>query len=609
METVAEPLPRWTMSSVFPSLDSPAFDAAFEALVDAIGALSNLYDAHGVHRRPAGVGDPPPGDAVDEVLARTNAVAERLETVQSYLRAFVATDAGDARAQARAATLRPHAAQFDYLTTRLTAWLGSLDADALLARSAAARDHEYLLRRAATAARHQLPDAEEALAAALAPSGAVAWQRLHADLTARLVVPITLRGRAATLPISVIHSLGRDPDPAVRRAAYAAELAVWPTVEVPLAAALNGVKGAAVELAARRGWPDAVAPSLHANAIDSAVLAAMHAAVEAALPDFRRYLRAKARHLGIERLAWWDLTIPVGAPARRWPYAAACAFIAEVFGRYSPRLAGLARRAVGEGWIDAEPRAGKEGTGFWMGVRPGESRILLNYDGTFRSVQVLAHELGHAYHHSCLAGRTPLQRRLPMTLAETASTFCEALVEAAALEQSAGDERLAILDASLSNARVGVVTVHAVFRFEREVFARRAHRDLAPRELSAILVDELRRAYGDGVDEATAHPYLWAIWPHLYMPELSYYNYPYTFGLLFSLGLAARRAAAPAAFAAAFDDLLAHTGLADAADLAARFGFDLRAPAFWVAGLDLLRARIEQYEALAPPPAAAPARR
>jgi pepF/M3 family oligoendopeptidase len=485
------------------------------------------------------------------------------------------------------------------LAARLTAWLGGLDVDAAVAASATARAHEYMLRKAAIEAQHQMSEAEEDLAAALNPAGSAAWSRLHGDVSARLEVPITLRGEEQRLPMSAVRGLAHDPDPAVRRTAYEAELAAWKTVEVSLAAALNGVKGEAATLNARRRWEDSVAPTLVVNSIDAATLAAMQQAVVESFPDFRRYLRAKARLLGGERLLWWDLFAPVGASSRRWAYAEAVDFIVEHFGGYSPRLRGLARRAFDEDWIDAEPRVGKRDGAFCMTVRPGESRVLANYEHSYNSVSTLAHELGHAYHNVCLEERTSFQRMPPMTLAETASIFCETLIEEAALAQAEDDERLSILEAGLQGACQVVVDIHSRFIFEQHVFTRRVERELSPEEFKEAMLDAQRQTYGDGLDEATLHPYMWAVKGHYYIPGFAYYNYPYTFGQLFGLGLYAQRERDPQGFVAAYDELLASTGLADAATLARRFGIDIQAPDFWRASLDVLRRRIDQFEQLA----------
>jgi oligoendopeptidase F len=409
-------------------------------------------------------------------------------------------------------------------------------------------------------------------------------------------VTLPLRGETQTLPMSAVRALANDPDREVRRSAYEAELAAWETVAVPLAAALNGIKGAQGVLRRRRGYEDDVAPTLIDNHIDRAALDAMQQACVEAFPDFRRYMRAKARALGLERLAWYDVSAPVGEGGRSYTWPDAESFIREQFGRYSARMAGFADRSFRERWIDAEPRAGKEGGAFCTGLRPGESRILMNYDRSFNSVSTLAHELGHGYHNLNLQARTPLQSDTPSTLAETASIFCETLSFEAVLAGTSGAERLGLLEASLQRDLLVVVDIHSRFLFEKAVFERRARRELTPRELDELMLECQRQTYGDGLDDALLHPKMWAVKGHYYGP--TFYNYPYTFGLLFGLGLYARYTADPDGFRAGYDDLLSSTGLADAATLAQRFGIDVRGLAFWRASLDVIREKIGEFEQL-----------
>jgi pepF/M3 family oligoendopeptidase len=392
------------------------------------------------------------------------------------------------------------------------------------------------------------------------------------------------------------------PDAATRKRAYDGELAAWETVSVTLAAAMNGIKGEANTLNRRRGWTSSLDPVLFTNAVDRTTLDAMHAAVVASFPTFRTYLRAKARALGHDSgaaLPWWDLFAPVGDPtsaAVSWNEAFAT--VVDAFGSYSPALASLAKRALDESWVDAEARDGKRGGAFCMPVRGDESRVLMNFAGTFDSVSTLAHELGHAYHNTNLADRTPLQRQTPMALAETASIFCETILVQTGLRAAADDpdRELALLDIDLTGATQVVVDIHSRFLFETDVFDRRRERTLSVHELNDAMTTAQLATYGDGLDSDALHPYMWAVKPHYY--STAFYNWPYTFGLLFGIGLYARYTADPERFRLGYDDLLSATGLADAAELAGRFGIDVRDEAFWRDSLDVIRQRIERFSQL-----------
>ena len=173
-------------------------------------------------------------------------------------------------------------------------------------------------------------------------------------------------------------------------------------------------------------------------------------------------------------------------------------------------------RALDERWIDAGPRDGKTGGAFCMPFIGSRSLVLLNWAGSADSTQTLAHELGHAYHNTTLAERTYLQRRLPMALAETASIFCETLVVESALHRLDGAQRLAVLDVDLAGSNQVVVDIHSRFLFESEVFARRANRTLGVTELNELMLECQATAYADGLDQSTAHPYMWVLKPHYY---------------------------------------------------------------------------------------------
>jgi oligoendopeptidase F len=220
----------------------------------------------------------------------------------------------------------------------------------------------------------------------------------------------------------------------------------------------------------------------------------------------------------------------------------------------------------------------------------------MNYTPAFDGVSTLAHELGHAYHAFAIADRPMLQKEeTPMTLAETASTFCETILRKAAIAQGSPDEVLTILEGGIQDAAQTVVDISSRFLFEQAVFNQRIERELSPGEFGELMLQAQRDTYGDGLDPETLHPYMWAVKGHYYSVGYAYYNYPYMFGLLFGLGLYAQYEKDPETFKANYDELLASTGEADAATLAARFGFDIQSETFWEESLNVVREDIEQF--------------
>ena len=590
-------LPHWDMTVVYPGMNSQEFEEGFTGVVHDINDLATLFDTHQI-MKPA---SPPSLDsntlqAFETIIERYNAVLESMTTLSVYITCFVTTNSHDTLAQAKLSELQQSGVILSQLKTRFTAWIGSLDVEALIERSDVARLHAFMLRKARVRAAHLMTPPEENLASELDLSSGTAWEKLHGDQTSQLTVALELDGKVQELPMSMVRNLAYEADRDLRRRAYEAELEGWKRVALPLAAALNSIKGEVNVLTRRRGWESPLEASLLDNNIDRQALDAMLTAARESFPDFRRYLHAKARMLGLPRLAWYDLFAPVSSDEKTWEYEDGAAFIVEQFGTFSPRLSRFAARAFREQWIDAEPREGKQDGAYCTPLRKDESRVFANYKASFDGVNTLAHELGHGYHNLNLAKRTVLQRSTPMALAETASIFCETIIRNAALQKAGRQEQIAILEASLQGSCQVVVDITSRFLFEQRLFERRRQRELSIDELNSLMLEAQRETYGDGLDEHALHPYMWAMKPHYYSTKVSFYNYPYMFGLLFGLGLYARYKEDMDAFRTSYDELLSSTGLADAATLAAQFGIDTRSVDFWRKSLDILRKDIEQFE-------------
>jgi pepF/M3 family oligoendopeptidase len=597
--TAVDDLPRWDLTPLFRAVDSPETGAAERALSAAVTGVGEAYDRDDVGAGDGAhiVVDAAVAATADAALAGLNDVLDRYDRLESFAYGHVSGDSGDDAAQALLSRLAAQEARIAVLRTRFDAWAGRLDLDALVAASPVAAAHAWPLRKAARRAAHQMTEPEEALAAELGITGSTAWERLYDDVSAGVTAELTHPdGTRESLPIFAVRGLATHPDEATRRAAFDAELAAWRANATPIAAALNAIKGEHLALGARRGWDDPLEPVLEASAVERPAFDAMQAAVDAALPDLRRYLAAKAGLLGKDRPAFWDLFAPVGdAPLRSW--ADARAEVDRAFAGYGDDLAAVAREAARERWVDAGPRAGKVGGGFCMHVGDGASRILMNFDGSIDAVHTLAHELGHAYHNRVRAERTPLQRATPMALAETASIFCETILTDRALEAAEGGERLALLEADLQGACQLVVDIRSRFLFESRLFERRRASTVPVAELCDLMAGAQAEAYGDGLDPDALHPWMWAAKPHYYGSP--FYNWPYTFGLLFGLGLYAHWRDDPPAFRSAYAEMLSSTGVETASQLAARFGIDLAAQTFWTASLDVVRARIDDFCAAA----------
>jgi pepF/M3 family oligoendopeptidase len=602
--TVAAERPtRWDMSNVYSGLEGDDYRADVSKLERDLGELERWLDAQGIRRLP----DAPSqqtaalADVLADVLGRMNNLQRLYETLESFIYAFFSTDSYDATAAREISKLELLDTRRQKLAVRMQGWIGSLAPrlDELIPTRPALTEHAFFLRDTARQSRYLMSEELEGLAADLTIDGASAFGKLQGRITSQLKVPLERNGKIEELPITVVHNFCFDPDPELRERAYHAELKGWDSIRTTVAACLNSVKGTAITLARRRGRASVLDAALDINQIDRATLDALLGSIREALPVFRRYLQSKANKLGREQLPWWDLFAPLGAARQTYNWSQARDLIAEKFGTFSPELGEFAAQAFDRRWIDGEPRDGKRGGAFCMAVvGREESRVLANFDGSFDQVSTLAHELGHAWHNHCQRGLEPLRRGAPMTLAETASIFCETLVTEAAMAQAGPDDQLPILEAQLQGATQVCLDISSRFLFETALFEKRAASELSPDELCELILSAQCETYGDGVRQDTYHRYMWLWKPHYYSYALNFYNFPYAFGHLFGLGLYAIYRQEGQSFIPRYRQLLRSTAQDTAARLASGFGLDITRPEFWRGSLAIVEEQVRRYERL-----------
>ena len=599
MNQTTTPPPHWDLSNVYPALDSPRLAADMRDLEAQIATLAE--QVAGLPADITAYDDHQLAYLVGAMIEKINALLVLGGTIEAYIASFVSTDSYNQQAMRLLSQFEQIFVRGQKALTAFSAWVGTTGErlPALTTANRVNQAHDFFLRETRDQSRYLMPAALEDLAADLNLNGANAWGKLQGTVTSQLSVDFELDGQVQSLPMPALINLHGHPDEDVRKRAYQAEMKAWESVQAPLAAAMNGIKGAVNVLNRRRGREDSLHSAIDGARIDRPTLEAMLGAMHDSFPTFRRYFHAKARRLGKEKLAWWDVFAPAGKAERTFSFEEARSFILQNFAAFSPDLEAFARRAFDHRWIDAEQRKGKRGGAFCMGV-PGvkESRVLCNFDGSLDQVSTIAHELGHAFHNECMyaAGKTELQQQTPMTLAETASIMCETIVVEAALRQAASPgEGLNILETGLIGDAQVIVDIYSRYLFEKEVFERREAAELSPEELCEIMERAQKATYGDGLDERYLHKYMWTWKPHYYSADRSFYNFPYSFGLLFGIGLYAIYQQRGPAFVPDYQRLLASTGEAPAADLAARFGIDIRSQAFWENSLGVIAARIDRY--------------
>jgi oligoendopeptidase F len=226
----------------------------------------------------------------------------------------------------------------------------------------------------------------------------------------------------------------------------------------------------------------------------------------------------------------------------------------------------------------------------------------MTYVGTLDSMSTLAHEIGHAYHSHVLREQPLFLQDYPMNLAETASTFAEAVLGEERLEATSDrNQQLAILDTMLSDSVGFLMNIHARFLFEDRFHLERAAGELSAERFSELMVESQQQAYLGALGEDGWNDTFWISKLHFYISSLPFYNFPYTFGYLLSLGLyALARESGGGEFPEQYRRFLLATGDRCTEDAVAdSFGHDLRQPDFWNRSLDVVAQRVAQFESLA----------
>ena len=583
---------HWDLTKMYSGFDDAKLAADFaqaQALNQELAAL--------LQEKPADV-----GALLVQAVRTAQKRSEKMALVGEFIFLNLATNAKNEQALAWMDKLMRAQVETQQTSSAFTRYVSKVEGlDALIAREPLLKEHEYMLKTMVKDAAHVMDPAIEGPVLKMQMTGGEAWSQLSDQITATHMVEMEIDGEKQSLPLSTVRGMATSPEATVRRRAYEAELASYPRIELAMAACLNGIKGEALTLCELQHYDTVLDTALDAAKIDRQTLDAMLTAMRESLPAFRRYFRAKARHLGHEGgLPFYDLFAPIGAAGKTYTLEEARQLLVQVFGQFSEKMSRFIDRAFEEHWIDAFPYEGKQGGAFCAGVHPlGISYVLANFEGSLDSVSTLAHELGHAYHGDCVKHLSILNADYPMTLAETASIFNETMLVAKLQEGANSQERLMLLDQQIGNAAQVVVDILSRFLFESEVIERRKDHTMLPDELKEIMLDAQKQTYGDGLDENALHPYMWACKTHYYSASLHFYNFPYAFGLLFGLGVYERYLEKGEAFLPEYDALLAATGLGDVKDVAARVGIDVTDVNFWRKSLSVVEKMIDEMEKLA----------
>ena len=574
----------WNLDPIYPGFDAPEFRKDLEELKATVAAytawvrkLDSLDPLEGLKTGT---------DYLERLFAYGNKLVEYCMLRQAANTLDGEASSGASQVMGLLSTMAGPKAIFK-------AWAAKLpDLMELVASDEVLKEYTFLYSNILSSSSFQLPGMGEEIMAKMELSGSSAWGDLQQFLTS--TVPVQYRGEKTNL--SAIRNLAYDPDPAVRKDAYEAELNCYERISDSVAFALNSIKLETLTDCELRGYESPLDRTLKEAHMSRATLDAMLGAMDEYLPKFWQYLKAKGKALGHENgLPWYDLFAPMGSMAEKYTAEGAREYLVNLFSGFDQELADMVARAFDNAWIDFYPRSGKSGGAFCSGVDClHESRILTNFDGQFGDVVTLAHELGHAFHNQCIDSHRVLNHDYSMPLAETASTFNECVIMNAAIKAAKTDEeKLALIESQLQDATQVICDIYSRYRFETMVFEKRKEEFLHSSALCDLMTQAQKLSYGDGLDEQVMHPFMWVCKSHYYGP--TFYNFPYAFGALFARGLYAQYEREGAAFVPKYKKLLYTTAIATAEDTAKVADIDLTDRDFWRSALQMLADEIDLF--------------
>ena len=574
---------EWSLKEIYPSFESEEFQRDFERFSNFREVFNGLTLEDNLESIKAAIA----------ALEEFSVLSSRLG---NYINLTLTANTTDETANKYRTLFGNAYAALNSAYTKVYKFIGSVETD--ITADENLKDYEFYFAEAKQQYQHLLSDELEDVIAKFSISGGDGWEQLFEAMTSG--VEGEFKGEKVTL--SEIRNMAYDADAAVRKEAYETELKMYDTIKEPIAFALNNIKQQVLTETSLRGFESPLAQTLEASRMSRQTLDALLEAIREYLPQFRAYLKHKASLLGHENgLPFYDLFAPIGESSRRFTIEESKELLLENFKGFSEDLAQMTKEAYENNYIDFLPRKGKVGGAFCSNLPfIKQSRILTNFSGSLSDVVTIAHELGHAYHGLHIENHRVLNQEYSMPVAETASTFNENIVMNTVISEASDAEKVALLESQLQDTTQIIVDIYSRYLFESSVFENREKSFMFSKDLEQLMLDAQKEAYGDGLDPDAMHPYMWACKPHYYSSGLSFYNFPYAFGGLFSKGLYAIYQEQPEGFVEKYQELLCATTVTSAEDTAKVLGVDVTDSAFWKKALALVADNIEQFIALTP---------
>jgi len=587
----------WDLESIFPGgTKSEALQDKLKEVTSQIGELEELVKGWDYSATPS----PEP---FKEILKKQETIGKGLGQAATFARMWLDAYMNDQYGAVVLGQVADLYSQIQQIETILTKKMVSLSDEewSKLLEDDFLKEVSFALNERRDEGKRLLSEAEERIISELNKDGITAWGRLYDTVVSIMTIPFTDKD-GKTVELSVGQAMNRmysDPDPEVRKQIFNNWEKAWEKYAPIFADTLNHLDGYRLTLQKLHNRKHFLEEPLEYNRMKEETLNAMWDAVAQNKKPFIDFLNQKAKVLGLEKLGWQDVDAPVAigdAKPPRFTYDEACDFIIEHFSSFGPKLASFAKHALENRWVEAEDRPNKRPGGYCTQLPEfEEARIFMTFTGSASDMSTLAHELGHAFHSHVMKDLPMLNRDYAMNVAETASTFAETIIANATLANAnTKEEKITLLNMKLENATAMFLNIHARFIFEKAFYEERMKGFVPVQRLNELMVNAQKEAYCDAL--ASYHPHFWCSKLHFFISGLPFYNFPYTFGYLFSLGIYAEYLKNPEGFEEKYIGLLRDTGSMKVEDLAMKhLGVDLTKPDFWEGGIQIMAKEVEEF--------------
>lgn len=521
-----------------------------------------------------------------------------LSHANSFVTCLLAQNSKDQFAPTLRGKTSSISARFDSATKRFRKTLVDINKNEWnnLNNTKALDKYKFILNEWRNNAQTLLSDKEEELISNLMIDGYHAWGELYQSLISSLRVYVSIDGEKKEFSVGQAINLRSHPSEEVRKESHVALEDIWKEKEELFSKILNHIAGFRLQVFKKRGIENILGEALKKNRLKKETLNAMWTTVTKYKQPFSKYLYQKAKILGDKKMQAYNFWAPITKSNLKMEYEDAVNFILNHFKQFGPELEHFTYQAVNNGWIDVKDRPHKSANGFCAGFPLSEeSRIMLTYGDRITSVLTLAHELGHAFHNHAMKNVDGLNRQYPMSMAETASTFSEIIILDAAIEKTVSlDDKLFLLDEKLKRSVMNFMNIHSRFIFEEKFYEERKKGIVSSSRLNELTKESLNEGYQGSMENISAHSWVWT--PHYYITKSPFYNFPYTFGYLFSLSIYARFKEKGKKFEKDYIELLCDSGSMSTEELVEKhLGEDITSEAFWEKGIKLCVKDAEEF--------------